>query len=106
MADFVQVATRDMIPEGGIAVVEHEGEQIALYNVNGQIYATSNICSHSYAELHEGYLDTDDCTIECPLHGARFDICSGAALSLPAFDPIETYTVQIDGDAVLIGVKN
>ena len=46
----------------------------ALYRCGDTFYATTDICSHAYAEFNEGYLDTDDCTIECPLHGSRFDI--------------------------------
>ena len=105
MSDFVQLATLSAIPENGIYVVEYEGQPIALYNLAGEIYATSNICSHSYAELSEGYLDTDDCTIECPLHGSRFDIRTGAALNLPAFAPIASYPERIEGDAVLVAVS-
>jgi len=65
-------------------------------------YATTDICSHAYAELSEGYLDIDDCTIECPLHGSRFDIATGAVLTLPAYEPIATYPVRVEGEDVLV----
>src|SRR5689334_9130390 len=78
MPGFVKIATIHDIPTNEVRAFEHDGRQIAIYNVGGLLYATDDICSHAYAELHEGYLDTDDCTIECPLHGTRFDIRNGA----------------------------
>ena len=102
MPDFVKVATIHAIPENGLCVAEYAGQRIALYNLGGQIYATTDICSHAYAELSEGWLDTDDCTIECPLHGSRFDIRTGAVLSLPAYEPIAILTVLVDGQDLLV----
>ena len=102
MPGYVKLATIHDIPENALCAVEYNGLRIALYNVCGQIYATSDICSHAYAELSEGFLDTDDCTIECPLHGSRFDIRTGAVLSLPAYEPIATYPVQVEGEDVLV----
>src|SRR5579859_5418920 len=97
MPVFVKVATVDDIPENEVRAFEVEGQQIAIYHCAGTFYATSDVCTHSYAELHEGFLDADECVIECPLHGARFDITSGAVRALPAFAPLETFPVQIDG---------
>lgn len=106
MRGFVKLATIHDIPENGLGVVEHDGLRIALYNVGGQIYATTDICSHAYAELSEGFLDTEDCSIECPLHGSRFDIRTGAVLSLPAYEPIATYPVRVEGEDVLVEIGN
>jgi nitrite reductase/ring-hydroxylating ferredoxin subunit len=104
MPGFVKLTTIHDIPENGLCAVEHDGVRIALYNVDGQIYATSDICSHAYAELSEGFLDSDDCTIECPLHGSRFDIRTGAVLSLPAYEPIATYPVRVEGEDVFVEI--
>lgn len=104
MSDLVTVARLSDVPSGSVIQVVVGGEQIALYNCNGTVYATNNICSHQYAELHEGYLDCDDCVIECPLHGARFDIVSGRALSLPATAPIATYPVTIEDGMILLSI--
>ena len=104
MPGFVKIATIHDVPVDEIRAFEHAGRQIAIYNVGGQLYATDNICSHAYAELHEGYLDTDDCTIECPLHGSRFDIRSGAVLSLPAYEPIAVFPVRVEGDDIFIEI--
>ena len=106
MPGFVKIATIHDIPVGEMRAFEHDGRQIAIYNVGGQLYATDDICSHAYSELHEGYLDTDDCTIECPLHGSRFDIRSGAVLSLPAYEPIAVYPVRVEGDDVLVEMRD
>jgi 3-phenylpropionate/trans-cinnamate dioxygenase ferredoxin subunit len=102
MPGFIKIATIQDVPDNEVRAFEHDGQKIAIYNVGGQLYATDDICSHAYAELHEGYLDTDDCTIECPLHGSRFDIGSGAVLSLPAYEPIAVYPVRVEGEDVLV----
>ena len=104
MPGFVKITTIHEIPDNEVRAFDHAGRRIAIYNVGGQLYATDDICSHAYAELHEGYLDTDDCTIECPLHGSRFDVRSGAVLSLPAYEPIAVYPIQVEGEDVLIEI--
>ena len=104
MSNAVTVARLSDVPPGSVIQVLVGGEQIALYNCAGTLYATTNICSHSYAELHEGYLDCDDCVIECPLHGARFDLATGRALSLPATAPIATYPVTIEDGMILLTI--
>ncbi|MBK9713586.1 MAG: non-heme iron oxygenase ferredoxin subunit [Kouleothrix sp.] len=102
MPSFVKIAAVDDIPADSMRAFVYDGQRIAIYRVGESFYATSDICSHEYAELSEGFLDADDCTVECPLHGSRFDIRSGAALTLPAFQPIQTYPVRVEGDDVLV----
>lgn len=99
---LVKLATVGEIPENGVRSFEHDGERIAIYNCNGQFYATDGICTHSYYDLGEGYVDPDDCSIECPLHGARFNIETGAVLALPAYGPLTVYPVTLDGDDILV----
>jgi 3-phenylpropionate/trans-cinnamate dioxygenase ferredoxin subunit len=106
MPNFVKLASIHDIPENEMRAFTYDGQRIAIYHVGDQLYATTDICSHAYAELSEGYLDTDDCTIECPLHGSRFDIATGAVLSLPAFEPIATYPVRIEGEDVLVEIPD
>lgn len=101
---FVKIATLDQIPDNSVRAFEFEGEQIAIFHYGGRFYATANICTHAYAELHEGFFDTDECSIECPLHGARFSVETGAVLCLPAYQPLQTYAVQIDGNDLLIEI--
>ena len=104
MPVFVKLATINDIPENEVRAFDFEGELIAIYNRGGTFYATTDICTHAYSELHEGYFDVDECVIECPLHGARFDIQTGAVLALPAFAPLETYPVRIEGEDILVGL--
>ena len=102
MSEFVKIASVDDIPMNEVRAFEYDGRRIAIYHCGEAFYATTDICSHAYAELSEGYLDGDDCTIECPLHGSRFDIATGAVLSLPAYEPIATYPVRVEGQDVLV----
>lgn len=104
MPVFVKLATVDDVPQNEVRMFEYEGEQIAIFNCNGTFYATTNICTHAYAELHEGFFDAEECSIECPLHGARFNVETGAVLALPAFAPLEIYPVQIEGNDILVGL--
>lgn len=76
--------------------VEIAGLHIALYRVGDQFYATSNICTHGEALLSDGWLD--GCEIECPLHGGRFDIRNGDALTSPVITEIPIYPIRVAGD--------
>lgn len=104
MASFVKLTTLGELPENDMRAFEYAGLRIAIYRAGTTLYATTDICSHEHAYLSEGFLDADDCTVECPLHGARFDVATGAALSLPAYEPIATYAVRLDGEDVLVEI--
>ncbi len=78
------------------------GEDIALFRVDGQIYATSDICTHAFASLCEGFQEGDQ--IECPLHEGRFHIPTGKALSAPVEEDIRTFEVRIDDGEVKVKV--
>ena len=73
---------------------------LALYRVDGRVYCTANMCTHAEAFLSDGYLDGYE--IECPLHGARFDIRDGRVLCQPAGKDIACYPVKVDGEDVLV----
>ncbi len=102
MPEFVRIAAVSDVPENDMRSFEYNGQRIAVYNVAGTFYATDDLCSHAYVELTQGYLEPEDCTVECPLHGSRFDIRTGRVLSLPAYTPITTYPVKVEGDDLLI----
>lgn len=85
-------STADVAP-GHCFRVEMDDEDIVLVNVGGEFFACSNICSHDYAELHEG--EVEDEQIVCPLHLARFDVRTGEALSPPAYEALTTFPVRI-----------
>ena len=73
---------------------------LALYRVAGNVYCTANLCTHAEAFLSDGYLEGYE--IECPLHGARFDIRDGRVLCQPAAKDIASYPVRIEGDEVSV----
>ena len=75
---------------------------IGLYKLDGEIYALDDICPHAYACLSDGYIDEGQ--IECPLHGAGFDIKTGKALTAPASIDLRVYPVKIDGDQISVGL--
>ncbi len=90
---WVPVAKRSDLSEGDVLGVEIDALQIAIYDCDGALCGTSNICTHAEARLSEGWLDGT--TIECPLHGARFDVKSGKVLAPPAIVDLKTYPVRV-----------
>jgi 3-phenylpropionate/trans-cinnamate dioxygenase ferredoxin subunit len=98
MATFYTVARESDVPPGHAIVVEVEDYQIALAHVEGHgFYAVDDVCTHDGGPLGEGKLD--GFAIECPRHGARFDVRDGRVLCMPAIVPINTYEVRVvDGD--------
>ena len=96
------VADHGDVQPGQIKQVDVAGREVALYNVGGQIYATTNVCTHDEAYLSDGELF--DYVVECPLHGARFDVRTGKVLSLPAVYPLETYEVRVEDGKIQVRV--
>ncbi|MGM0561335.1 MAG: Rieske (2Fe-2S) protein [Pseudomonadota bacterium] len=97
-----KVASSHDVEDGKAIEVKVGDTPIALYNLDGEFFATHNICTHAYACLHEGYVDGE--TIECPLHQAVFDIRTGEALEGPVEVPVATYDVKREGDDIYIEV--
>ena len=95
-------AKRDQIPPGTAKKVVVDGVEVLLCNYDGEIYAVEDVCTHDGGPLDQGELM--DCRIMCPRHGAIFDVATGAALTLPAVIPIETFTVTIEGDDVYVTI--
>jgi 3-phenylpropionate/trans-cinnamate dioxygenase ferredoxin subunit len=100
---YVKAGKVSDIPPGRVQVVELEEEDVALCNVDGEIYAVANVCTHDGGPLGDGYLLGDE--IECPRHGARFDVRTGEVKTLPAIVPIPTFEVKIEGDEIWIEVE-
>ena len=100
MAEFVTVAKTDDIPAGETRTCAVNGKELAVCNVSGTFYAIDDVCTHDGGPLGEGYLEGDQ--IECPRHGARFDVKTGKALTLPAVMPVNAYPVRIQGDDVQV----
>nr|WP_237233513.1 non-heme iron oxygenase ferredoxin subunit [Sphingopyxis granuli] len=74
------------------------GDMLAVYNVDGDFFVTSNLCTHGVATLTEGWLE--DHTIECPQHGGCFDVRTGEATHFPCEKPLQTYKVTREGDEI------
>jgi nitrite reductase/ring-hydroxylating ferredoxin subunit len=94
------VATTGDVSEGQVIATEAAGELIALYRIDGVLYATSDICTHAFARLSEGYLDGD--CIECPIHQALFHVPTGEVRAPPATEPLRTFAVKTEGQLVLV----
>lgn len=101
MDEFIKVATISEIPVGGRKLVEIDDVRIALFNLDGAIYAIEDVCTHDGGPLVEGEI-VNECQVECPRHGARFDIRTGAAVSFPAFEATNIYDVRIEGDDIYL----
>ena len=96
----VPVARISEIPAGTTKTITVDDAPVLLCNVDGSIYAIEDVCTHDGGELDQGRLD--GACIECPRHGARFDVRSGAALTLPAVLPVPTYAVRVEGDDIYV----
>ncbi len=103
MPRYVTVAQTADIPPGEREVVDVEGYYIAVFNVGGTYYAIEDVCTHDGGPLAEG--DLYDYEIECPRHGARFDIRTGKVLSMPAVIDVQWFSVRVEGDDIQIGFE-
>ena len=101
MSELLKVATVDEVPVNGSKLIEVDGVRIALFNLNGEYYAIEDVCTHDGGPLVEGEI-VNGHEVRCPRHGARFDICTGAALSFPAFEPTMAYDVYLQEEDLLI----
>ncbi|MEI6221829.1 MAG: non-heme iron oxygenase ferredoxin subunit [bacterium] len=98
-----EAATLSDIPTGKIGKTIINNQKIAIYNVDGTIYATENRCSHQEVELSNGILH--NCQIECPWHGAQFDLKTGQVKALPAALPIKTYPTKVENGKIFIEME-
>jgi len=99
---FVEVAKKSELPENSGTYVEVEGNQIALFNLGGEIYALDNACTHVGGPLSQGRVEEGE--VECPWHGSRFDIRTGEVKMFPARKDVATFKVRVQGDDVEVEV--
>ena len=102
--EFLTVADVDEIQPGERMIVEIDGKWILILNVDGQFYAIADLCSHDDGPLSDGELI--GCEIECPRHGARFDIRNGKVMSPPALVDIPAYDVRVENNELQISRKS
>jgi naphthalene 1,2-dioxygenase system ferredoxin subunit len=98
--NWKDISALDDVPEEDVLGVETGGKDLALYSVEGQVYATDNICTHGHARLCDGFLEGFE--IECPLHQGRFDIRDGKPMCEPVTEAIHTYPVKIENGRVFV----
>jgi 3-phenylpropionate/trans-cinnamate dioxygenase ferredoxin component len=92
------------VPEAGAIRVELAGQPVAVIRAeDGNVYAIRDVCSHAEVPLSEG--EVEDTTVECWLHGSRFDLRTGAPIGLPATKPVPVYETKIDGDDVFVRIE-
>ena len=102
MPKFVRVATTSEIADQSATCVEVEGKRVAIFNLGGEFYAIDDTCTHRGGPLSEGSVQGEE--VECPWHGAHFNIKSGEVTGPPAADGVTNYTVRVIGDAIEIEV--
>lgn len=100
MNTFVEVARVDDIPVGGRLWYDFDDETVVVFNVDGEFYCIADLCTHDDGPLEEGTLEGYD--VECPRHGARFDVRTGAALCLPAVTPVPSYEVKVQDGRIYV----
>jgi 3-phenylpropionate/trans-cinnamate dioxygenase ferredoxin component len=103
MPQMVTVAKESDLDEGAVKVVEAGGRRIALCKFDGTFYAIDDVCTHDRGPLGQGELIGGE--IECPRHGARFDVTTGRATRLPAIQPVRTYPVRVEDGAISVEVE-
>ena len=102
MPEFVKACALHDVTDGGARRVMIDGIPVAIVRSAGEVYAIQDVCSHANVALSEG--EIEDHTIECWLHGSRFDLVTGRPTGLPATVPVPVYPVKIDGDDILVAV--
>ncbi len=100
MSEPILVANLEDLPPGGKKVVDVDGRAVALFHLDGAFYAIDDICTHDGGPLAEGELI--GCEIQCPRHGARFDVKTGRPLCMPAIEPVTTHRVERRGDLLYV----
>jgi 3-phenylpropionate/trans-cinnamate dioxygenase ferredoxin subunit len=102
-AHWVTVARKDFLEPGELMYVEVDDEPVCVINLEGELYALNDMCTHEDASLSDGTIDGD--IIECPMHGGAFYIRTGEPASFPVAVATEKYAVRIDGDDIQVSVR-
>lgn len=100
MSEWVDVCQQSELAPGQWKVVEVDGTEIAVFNIEGEYHAIEDICTHDGACLVGDAIDGDE--VICPRHGARFSIRTGEALSAPAYEAVDTFPVQVEAGVIRV----
>lgn len=100
--NWIKVVEQAAVAPGTVVGVKAGGLDIAVYNIDGQFYATDNICTHAHALLSEGWLEQG--VIECPLHGGGFDVKTGKGVTAPIACDLRTFAVRVQGNDVEVNI--
>ena len=101
MGEFTKVADAKDLPPGKSLSVEFGGERVALFNVDGTLYAIGDSCTHVGGPLSQGQVSGT--SVICPLHGATFDLKTGNATTAPGSGAVKCYPVRAEGDEIQLG---
>ena len=104
MAELIDICPLDELPPGAMRMISWEDLEIGVFNCAGELLAIEDRCSHDNGNLVEGELDEATCTVECPRHGSRFDLRTGKPLTLPAYEPVDTFRVSVQDGVIKIEV--
>ncbi len=96
------VMAADELPDNDVWAVQVEGRDIAVYGVEGQPYASDNLCTHGNARLCDGFLEGHE--IECPLHQGKFDVRDGRPTCAPVTEPLRTYRAKIEAGRIWLAL--
>ena len=103
MSEWIDVCSESELPPGGRQIASTDVAEIAVFNLDGDLFAIEDVCTHDGGELATGRCDGDQ--IICPRHGARFCIRNGKALTPPAYEDIETFPVRIEQDRIQVDIS-
>jgi 3-phenylpropionate/trans-cinnamate dioxygenase ferredoxin subunit len=106
MNEFVSVAKLSELPDPGKILVEVADRLVVLIRAAGHVYALDDVCTHDGGPLSEGPIDSQAGTITCPRHGAKFDVRTGAALTMPATKPTVVHQVKVEGEQILVRLND
>jgi 3-phenylpropionate/trans-cinnamate dioxygenase ferredoxin component len=100
----IPVCPVEDLPPGEVKIVREGDLAIGVFNVGGTLCAIEDRCTHDDGPLAEGEFEPDEGVVVCPRHGARFDVCSGRALTLPAYIPVDTFPVRVDDGLIVVEI--
>jgi len=106
LSDFVAVANCSEVADPGSMLVEVDDRLVVLIHAAGHYYALDDVCTHDGGPLSDGPVNATEGTIACPRHGAKFDVKSGAAVTMPATKATVAHEVKVEGEQVFVRLSN